>query len=50
MAITGSRTTSVFRRHNVITEDELKKVIWKPEESSGVHIGVHQPRKSGEIG
>ena len=50
MAISGSRTTSVFRRYNVVTEDELQKVKWKPEESRGVHIGVHQPRKTGEIG
>ena len=54
MAISGHRTTSVFRRYNVVTEEELQKVKWKPEESSGVHlgvhIGVHQPRKTGEIG
>ena len=50
MAISGHRTTSVFRRYNVVTEEELQKVKWKPEESSGVHIGVHQPRKTGEFG
>jgi hypothetical protein len=50
MAISGSRTTSVFRRYNVVTEEELRNVKWKPEESRGVHIGVHQPRKTGEIG
>ena len=50
MAISGSRTTSVFRRYNVVTEEELQKVKWKPDESSGVHIGVHQPRKTGEFG
>ena len=50
MAISGHRTASVFRRYNVVTEDELQKVKWKPEESRGVHIGVHQPRKKSEIG
>jgi len=50
MAISGHRTTSVFRRYNVVTEEELQKVKWKPDEKIGVHIGVHQPRKSGEIG
>ena len=50
MAISGHRTTSVFRRYNVVTEEELQKVKWKPDEKLGVHIGVHQPRKKGEIG
>ena len=50
MAISGSRTTSVFRRYNVVTEDELQKVKWKPEESSGVHIGVHHSGKGVHIG
>jgi hypothetical protein len=50
MAIFGLRTTSVFRRYNVVTEEELRKVKWKPDESSGVHIGVHHPRKTGEFG
>ena len=50
MAISGHRTTSVFRRYNVVTEEELQKVKWKPDEKIGVHIGVHQPRKSSEIG
>ena len=50
MAISGHRTTAGFRRYNVVTEEELQKVKWKPDEKIGVHIGVHQPRKSGEIG
>ena len=50
MAISGQKTTSVFQRYNVVTEEELQGVKWKTEESSGVHIGVHQPRKTGESG
>ena len=46
----GYRTASVFRRYNVVTEEELQEVKWKPDEYSGVHIGVHQPRKTREIG
>ena len=44
MAISEHRTTSVFRRYNVVTKEELKKVKQKLEESSDVYIGVHQPR------
>ena len=50
MAISGHRTASVFRRYNVVTEEELQEVKWKPDEFSGVHLGVHQPRKTREIG
>ena len=46
----GHRTASVFRRYNVVTEEELQEVKWKTEESRGVHIGVHRPRKTGEFG
>ena len=50
MAISGHRTTSVFRRYDVVAEEELQKVKWKPDEKIGVHIGVHQPRKTREFG
>ena len=50
MSISGHKTTSVFRRYNVITDDELQDVKWKNDENFGVHIGVHQPRKMREIG
>ena len=50
MAISGHRTTSVFRRYNVGTDEELQGVKWKTESPRGVHIGVHRPRKLGETG
>ena len=50
MAISGQKTPSVFQRYNFVTEEELQGVKWKTEESRGVHIGVHQPRKTGEFG
>ncbi|MCH2295100.1 MAG: hypothetical protein MK488_08985, partial [SAR324 cluster bacterium] len=50
MTISGHKTTSVFRRYNVVTDDELQDVKWKNDENFGVHIGVHQPRKTREIG
>ncbi len=34
MAISGHKTMSVFKRYNLVTEDELSQVIW-PE---SVHI------------
>ena len=48
MTISGHKTTSVFRRYNVVTDDELQDVNWKNDEN----YGVPQPRKrvnSGEI-
>ena len=50
MSISGHKTTSVFRRYNVMTDDELKDVKWKNDENFGVYIDVHQPRKMREIG
>ncbi len=50
MAISGHRTTSVFRRYNVVTEEELQKVKWKSDEFRGVHIGVHHSGKGVHIG
>ncbi len=49
LTISGHKTTSVFRRYNDVTDDELKDVEWKNDGNSGVHIGVHQPRKTREI-
>ena len=46
MTISGHKTNSVFRRYNFFTDDELQDVKWKKDENFGVHIGVHQPRKT----
>ena len=45
LTISGHKTTSVFRRYNVVTDDELQDVKWKNDENSG----VHQPQKTREI-
>ena len=50
MTISGHKTTSVFLRYNVVTDDELQDVKWINDENFGVHIAVHQPRKTREIG
>ena len=49
MTISGHRTTSVFRRYNVVTDEELQEVKWKNEKLSG-RIGGQQPRKIRETG
>ena len=46
MIISGHKTTSVFRRYNVVTDDELQDVNWKNDEN----YGVPQPRKTREFG
>ena len=46
MTISGHKTTSVFRRYNVVTDAELQDVNWQNDEN----YGVPQPRKSREFG
>ena len=50
MTISGHRTTSVFRRYNVVTDEELQEVKWKTEKPVGGRIGGQQPRKIRETG
>ena len=42
MIISGHKTTSVFRRYNVVTDTELQDVNWKNNVNSGVQMSVHQ--------
>ena len=50
MAISGHKTTSVFRRYNVVTDAELQDGTWMNDEKIGVHMSIHQPQKMNEIG
>ena len=50
MTISSHKTTSVFRRYNVVTDAELQDGKWMNDEKIGVHMSVHQPRKTCEIG
>ena len=50
MTLSGHKTTPVTRRYNVFTDDELQDVKWMNDEKFGVHIGVHHPRNTYEIG
>ena len=50
MTISGHRTTSVFRRYNVVTDEELQDVKWKSDTYQGGRIGGQQPRKIRETG
>ena len=50
MPLSGHKTTSAFRRYNVITDDELQDGKWMNDEKIGVHMSVQQPWKTREIG
>ena len=50
MTISGHKTIPVFLRYSVITDDELQDGKWKNDVNSGVHMSVHQLRKTREIG
>ena len=49
MPLSGHKTTSAFRRYNVITDDELQDGKWMNDEKIGVHMSVHQSRNTREI-
>ena len=42
MTLSGHKTTSVFRRYNVVTDAELQDGTWMYDEKIGVHMSVHQ--------
>ena len=50
MTISGHKTTSVFRRHNVVIDGDLRGMKWKNDGNFSVHMSVHQPQKMNEIG
>ena len=50
MNISGHKTTSAFRRYNVVIDDDLREIKWKNDGNFGVHVVVHQPRKTREFG
>ena len=50
MTISGHRTNSVFKRYNVVTDEELQDVKWKSDTYQGGRIGGQQPRKIRETG
>ena len=49
MTISGHKTTSAFRRYNVVIDDDLREIKWKNDSNFGVHMSVHQTRKTPEI-
>ena len=49
MTISGHKTTSVFWRYYVVIDDDLREIKWKNDSNFGVHMSVHQPRKTPEI-
>ena len=52
MAISGHKTMSVFKRYNLVTEDELSQVAWHDESSKpgpiDTHIDTKEKRDSAE--
>ena len=42
MTISGHKTTSAFRRYNVVTDAELQDGTLMNDEKIGVHMSVHQ--------
>ena len=49
MPLSCHKMTSVSRRYNVVTDAELQDGKWMNDEKIGVHMSVHQPRKTREI-
>ena len=49
MTISYHKTIPVFRRYSVITDADLQDGKWMNDEKIGVHMSVHQPRKTCEI-
>ena len=45
MAISGHKTMSVFKRYNLVTEEELSKVSWRDQPETGEAIDTYMDTK-----